>query len=86
MLDFCLNLLPEKLDPCHNSMTFKCFLVTISVNFYFIHNPVFEHITFALLACVILHLNGKQFRCNVFTFVLYITYTAITDLKRHRMS
>ena len=45
-------------------MTFMCFLVTISVNFYYMHNLVFEHsdaLSFALLACVILHINGKQF-------------------------
>ena len=68
-------------------MTFICSLVTISVNFYFMHYPAFEHsdtLTFALLDCVILHINGKQFRCSVFTFVQYITYMAITDLKRHR--
>ena len=37
---------------------------------YFMHNQVFEHsvtLSFALLACVILHINGKQFRCSVFT-------------------
>ena len=46
---------------------------------------VFEHsdtLSFALRACIILHINGKQFRCSVFTFVQYITYTAITDLKQ----
>ena len=26
----------------------------------------------ALLACIILHINGKQFRCSVFAFVQYI--------------
>ena len=53
--------------------------------FYSMHNPVFEHsdtLSFALLDCIILHINGKQFMCSVFTFVQYITYTAITDLKR----
>ena len=47
------------------------------------HNPVFEQsdtFTFALLDCIILHINGKQFRCSVFTFFQYITYTGITDL------
>ena len=46
------------------------------------HNPVFEQsdtLSFALLDCIILHINGKQFRCSVFTFVQYITYTGITD-------
>ena len=84
MLDFCSNLYPEKLDPCYIKITFMCFLVTISVYFYFIHNAALKNsdtLSFALLACVILHINGKQFRCSVFTFVQYITYTAITDLK-----
>ena len=52
------------------------------------HNPVFElsdTLSFALLDCIILHINGKQFRFSVFTFVQYITYTGITDLKRHRI-
>ena len=26
-----------------------------------------------------IHINGKQFRCSVFTFVQYITYTGIMD-------
>ena len=46
------------------------------------HNPVFEQsctLLFALLGCIILHIKGKQFRCSVFTFVQYITYTGITD-------
>ena len=47
------------------------------------HNPVFEQsdtLSFALLDCIILHINGEQFRCSVFTFVQYITNTGITDL------
>ena len=32
-----------------------------------------------LLYWIILHINGKQFRCSVITFVQYITYTGITD-------
>ena len=47
------------------------------------HNPVFEQsdiLSFALLDCIILHINDKQFRCSVFTFVQYITKTGITDL------
>ena len=44
-----------------------------------------DTLSFALLDCIILHINGKQFRCSVFTFVQYITYTGITDLKRHRI-
>ena len=47
------------------------------------HNPVFEQsdiLSFSLLDCIILHVNGKQFRCSVITFVQYITNTGITDL------
>ena len=65
-------------------MAFMC----IRKAFTFMHNPDFEHLDtllFALLACIILHVNCKQFRCSVFTFVQYITHMAITDLKRHRM-
>ena len=41
------------------------------------HNPVFEKsdaLSFVLLACIILYINGKQFKCSVFTFVQYICY------------
>ena len=30
------------------------------------------------LDCIILHMNGKQFRCSVFTFVQYITRGSLT--------
>ena len=43
--------------------------------FTVMHKPVFEHLvtlSFALLAFIILYINGKQFRCSVFTFVQYI--------------
>ena len=55
---------------------------TIRKDFTFIYNLVFEHsdtLLFALLACIILHMNGKLFGCSVFTFVQYINHTAITD-------
>ena len=44
----------------------------IRKTFTVMHFPVIEYsdtLSFALLACIILYLNGKQFRCNVFTFV-----------------
>ena len=47
---------------------------TIRKPFTVMHNPVFENsdtLSFALPACNILHINGKQFRCSVFTFVQY---------------
>ena len=37
------------------------------------HNPVFEPtdtLSFVLQACIIMYVNGKQFRCSVFTFVI----------------
>ena len=40
------------------------------------HNTVFEHsntLSFALLACIILHIKSTQFRCSVITFVQYIS-------------
>ena len=46
----------------------------IRTPFTVMHNPVFEHsdtLSFALLACIILYINGKQFRCSVFTFAQY---------------
>ena len=45
------------------------------ISVYILFNPVFEHsdtLSFALLACVILHINGKQSRCSLFTFVFSI--------------
>ena len=68
---FLFKFVTWKIGPLSHLNDFHMFLVTISVNFYFMHNPVFEHsdtLSFALLACVILHINGKQFRCSVFTF------------------
>ena len=47
------------------------------------HDPAFEQsdiLSFHLLDCIIMHINGKQFRCSVFTFVQYITNAGITDL------
>ena len=46
----------------------------ICKDFTFMHNSVFEHSDtplFALLACIILHINGKQFNCSVFAFVKF---------------
>ena len=47
----------------------------IRKTFTVMHKPVFEHsdtLSFALLACITLYINGKQFKCSVFTFVQYI--------------
>ena len=47
----------------------------IRKTFTVMHNPVFEEsdaLSFVLLACIILYINGKQFKCSVFTFVQYI--------------
>ena len=46
----------------------------IRKTFTVMHNPVIEYsdtLSFTLLACIVLYINGKQFRCNVFTFVPY---------------
>ena len=54
-------------------MTFVCFL--IRKTFTVMHTAVLEHsdtLSLALLACIILYINGKQFRCSVFIFVQYI--------------
>ena len=40
------------------------------------HSPVFEHankLSFALLACIMLFVNGTQFMRSVFNFVQYIS-------------
>ena len=63
---------------------FHVFPRDIREAFTFMHNPFFEH-SDTLLVALLAHINGKQFRCSVFTFVQYITSSAITDLKRHRM-
>ena len=46
----------------------------IRKTFTVMHNPVLEHsatLSFALVACTILYINGKQFRCSVSTVVQY---------------
>ena len=79
---------------CMDSWSLPSFLLSCvssgqhPLTFYFMHNLVFEQsdtLSFAFLDCIILHINGKQFRCSVFTFVQYITNTGITELKRHRI-
>ena len=32
-----------------------------------------DTLSFVLLACIILYINGKQFKCSVFTFVKYMS-------------
>ena len=47
----------------------------IGKTFTVIHDQVFIHsdtVPFTLLSCIILYINGKRFRCSVFTFVQYI--------------
>ena len=46
------------------------------------HYPVFEHydtLSIAYLVCIILYIDGKQFRCSDFTFVQYILYYILFD-------
>ena len=70
-----------KIGPLSLLNGFHVFLCdNIRKAFTFMHNQVFEHsdtLLCALLACIILHINCKQFRRSVFTFVQYITYTTI---------
>ena len=58
----------------------------IRITFTVMHNPVFEYsdtLSFAFLACIILYINSKQFRCSVFTFFQYIrTGTIVESGKR----
>ena len=52
----------------------------IRINFTVMHYPVFEHydtFSFEFLVCIILYIDGKQFRCSVFTFVQYILNTKL---------
>ena len=44
MLEFCSNLQPEKLDPCHINMAFMCFLVTTSVKLLLLCIIRYSHI------------------------------------------
>ena len=39
-----------------------------------------DTLSFALLACIILYINGKQFRGGVLPFVLYIYFMPIKNL------
>ena len=48
---------------------------SIRKTFTVMHFPVFYHsdtLSFDSLACIILYINDRQFRCSVFTFVQYI--------------
>ena len=47
----------------------------IRKTFTSMYYPVFEYydtVIIAFLVCIILYIEGKQFRCSVFTFVQYI--------------
>ena len=51
----------------------------IRKTFTVMHYPVFEHLDtlpIAFLVSIILYIDGKLFRCSVFTFVQYIMNTA----------
>ena len=45
-----------------------------------LNNQIFFHLLYWIALFCIYWMNGKQFRCSVFTFVQYITNTGITDL------
>ena len=54
----------------------------IRKTFIVMHTPVYEEsdtLSFVLLACNILYINGKQIKCSVFTFVHYITDAERTE-------
>ena len=49
----------------------------IRETFTVMHYPVFEHLdtlSIAFFVSMILYIDGKQFRCSVFTFVQYIIW------------
>ena len=53
----------ESLSPLNGFRVFPC--DNIRKTFTVVHNPLFEHsdtLSYALLACIILYVNGKQFR------------------------
>ena len=48
--------------------------------FTVMHYLVFEHIdtlSIAFLVCIMLYIDGKQFRCSVFTFVQYMSIAEV---------
>ena len=75
---FLLKLVTGKIGPQSHLNGFHVFpRENIRKTFTVLHKPVYEHsdtLSFALLACIILYTNDKQFRCSVFTFVQYIFY------------
>ena len=78
---FLFKSVTEKIGPLSHLNGFHLF-PRDSIRKTFMHNPFFEYsdtLLFALLACTILYINGKQFRCNVFTCSVYILKN--TDLE-----
>ena len=66
---FSFKFVTRKIGPLSHLNGFHVFpRDNIRKAFTSMHNPVFEH-SVALLACIILRINGKQFRCSDFTFV-----------------
>ena len=67
-------------DPDALSLTFNFPLDNIRKPFTLcitqsLNSQIYFHLLLKLLDYIILHINGKQFRCSVFTFVQYITNT-----------
>ena len=75
VLDIRSNWQPEKNGPHLNG--FHVFpRGNIRKTFTVMHYPVFEHLdtlSIAFLVSIILYIDGKQFKCSVFTFVQYIS-------------
>ena len=73
---FLFKLATVKIGPMSHLNDFCVFPCdSIRKSFTVMHNPVLDYLdklSFALLACIILYINSKQFRCSVFTFVLFI--------------
>ena len=76
-----VNLQAENVDHCQINMVFMSFFVITSIK------PLLLCITKSLniqirRTCIIMYINGKQFRCSVFTFVQYIwSCTRLLDVQ-----
>ena len=76
VLDFRSDWQPKKNGPLSHLNGFHVFpRDNIRKTFTVMHYPVFEHLdtlSIAFLVRISLYIDGKQYRCNVFTFVQYI--------------
>ena len=80
MLGFRSNWQPEKWAMSHLNGFHVFPRDNILKYFTVLHYPGFEHedtLSVAFMVCISLHIDGKQFRCSVFTFVQY-KYSCLT--------